>query len=76
MAPVAEFAGVNRGIIVTAFQTSVGLVNMIAPTVGALMGGLALAKVDYGYYLRKSWPLFIILAVISMAVIAVSAAIV
>ncbi len=75
MAPVAEFAGTGRDIIVTAFQSSIGLVNMIAPTVGALMGGLALAKVDYGRYLKKTWPLFIILAVISIGVIAVTAAI-
>jgi uncharacterized ion transporter superfamily protein YfcC len=75
MAPITEFAGVGRDIIVTAFQTSIGLLNMIAPTVGALMGGLALAKVSYGRYLRKSWPLFLILAVISMSVIAVAAAI-
>jgi len=74
MAPVADFAGVGRNLIVTAFQSSIGLLNMIAPTVGALMGGLALAKVSYGRYLRKSWPLFVILAVISMAVIAIAAA--
>jgi uncharacterized ion transporter superfamily protein YfcC len=75
MAPIAEFGGVGRDIIVTAFQSSIGLLNMIAPTVGALMGGLALAKVDYGHYLKKSWPLFLILAIISMGVIAVAAAI-
>jgi uncharacterized ion transporter superfamily protein YfcC len=74
MAPIADFAGVGRDVVVTAFQTSSGLLNMIAPTVGALMGGLALAKVSYGSYLRKSWPLFILLAVISMGVIAVVAA--
>ncbi len=74
MAPIADFAGVGRDLVVTAFQTSSGLVNMIAPTVGALMGGLALAKVSYGRYLRKSWPLFLILAAISMAAIAIAAA--
>jgi len=75
MAPISEFASVGRDIMVTAFQSAIGLLNMIAPTVGALMGGLALAKVSYGRYLRKSWPLFVILAVISMGVIAVAAAI-
>ena len=74
MAPLADFAGVGRDITVTAFQSSIGLLNMIAPTVGSLMGGLALAKVSYGRYLRKSWPLFIILAVISIVVIMAAAA--
>ncbi len=73
LAPLADFANVDRSLIVTAFQTSSGLVNMIAPTVGALMGGLALAKVSYGKYLRASWPLFVILAIISIAVIAAAA---
>jgi uncharacterized ion transporter superfamily protein YfcC len=73
LAPLANFAGVGPELVVTAFQTSSGLVNMIAPTVGALMGGLALAKVSYGKYLRKSWPLFLILALISTVVIAVAA---
>jgi uncharacterized ion transporter superfamily protein YfcC len=72
LAPLADFANAGREVMVTAFQTSSGLMNMIAPTVGALMGGLALARVSYGEYLRKSWPLFIILAVISIAVITVS----
>ncbi len=74
LAPLADFANIDRSLMVTAFQTSSGLINMIAPTVGALMGGLALAKVSYGKYLRVSWPLFAILAVISIAVIAVAAA--
>ncbi|MDR0591381.1 MAG: YfcC family protein [Candidatus Nomurabacteria bacterium] len=75
LAPLADFAGVGRDLVVTAFQSSVGLVNMIAPTVGSLVGGLALAKVSYGAYLKRSWPLFIILALISTAVIAVLAVI-
>ena len=73
LAPLADFAGVGRDLVVTAFQSSVGLVNMVAPTVGSLVGGLALAKVSYSAYLKKSWPLFIILAVISTVTIGVLA---
>lgn len=74
IAPLADFAGVDRSLIVTAFQTSSGVINMLAPTVGALMGGLALAKVAYSEYLKHTWKLFVILSVISIGVMTVSVA--
>lgn len=72
MAPLADFAHVDRSIVVTAFQSAEGVVNMVAPTVASLMGGLALAKVSYGLYLRRTWKFFILLSFISVAVITVA----
>ena len=57
LAPLADFAGVQRAIVVTAFQSASGLVNLITPTSAVVMGGLALAKVRYDQYLRFIAPL-------------------
>jgi len=40
-----------------------------------VMGGLAIARVPYGTYLRWVWPLMLVLAGLSIAVLAISAAI-
>lgn len=73
MAPLADFAGIDRHLIVTAFATSEGVINLIAPTVASVIGGLALAKVSYGTYLRRVWKLVLVLAIISVTVLTVSA---
>jgi uncharacterized ion transporter superfamily protein YfcC len=54
LAPLADFAGVERAMVVTAFQSASGIVNLITPTSAVVMGGLALAKVRYDQYLRSS----------------------
>ena len=73
MAPLADFAAVDRSLVVTAYQTAEGVVNMMAPTVGSLMGGLAIAKVSYALYLKRTWKFFIGLSFISIAVLVVAA---
>jgi uncharacterized ion transporter superfamily protein YfcC len=64
MAPLADFAGVDRALVVTAFQSASGLLNLINPTFAVVMGGLALGKVGYGTWLRFVWPLLIVLFLI------------
>ncbi|MFI2368014.1 YfcC family protein [Streptomyces sp. NPDC018833] len=57
LAPLADFAGVSRALVVTAYQSASGWVNLITPTSAVVMGGLALAKVRYDQYLRFMAPL-------------------
>ncbi len=64
MAPLADFAGVSRAIVVTAFQSASGWVNLFTPTSAIVMGGLTLAKVGYDRYLRFVVPLLVILFVL------------
>jgi uncharacterized ion transporter superfamily protein YfcC len=72
MAPLASFADVPAHLVVTAFQTGNGLVNLVTPTSAVVMGGLAIAKVGYGTWLKFVWPLLLLLAILSMAVLTVS----
>lgn len=67
MAPLADFAGVSRAIVVTAYQSASGWVNLFTPTSAIVMGGLTLAKVGYDRYLRFVAPLLAILFVLVCA---------
>ena len=52
MAPLASFADVPPQLVVTAYQSANGLVNLVTPTSAVVMGGLAIAKVGYGTWLK------------------------
>lgn len=67
LAPVADFAGVKRELVVTAFATASGMVNLITPTSAVVMGGLAIGRVPYERWLRFVWPLLVLLTLILMA---------
>ncbi|WP_075213955.1 YfcC family protein [Mongoliimonas terrestris] len=72
LAPVADFAGVKRELVVTAFATASGMVNLITPTSAVVMGGLAIAHVPYERWLRFVWPLLAVLTLVVMAAIALA----
>lgn len=64
MAPLADFAGVSRDLVVTAYQSASGIVNLVTPTSAVVMGGLAIAKVPYVRWLKWVMPLVGILMVL------------
>ncbi len=74
LAPLADFAGVSRALIVTAYQSASGFVNLVTPTSAVIMGGLALSKVGYDRYLRFVWPFLAIVFVVVCAFIGIAAA--
>jgi uncharacterized ion transporter superfamily protein YfcC len=69
MAPLAAFVDVPAELVVTAYQSANGLMNLFIPTSAVVMGGLAIARVPYGRYLRWVWPLLAILAVVAVVVL-------
>src|SRR6476469_8591619 len=72
MAPLATFADVPAQLVVTAYQTANGLVNLVTPTSAVVMGGLAIARVGYGPCLRFVWPVLVLLAILTIAVLTIS----
>ncbi len=74
LGPLADFAQLPRSIAVTSFQSASGLVNLITPTSAVIMGGLALSRVGYDKYLRFVLPFFGIALGISLAFVALGAA--
>lgn len=66
MAPLGDFANVSRAMVVTAFQSASGIVNIVTPTSAVVMGGLALGRVGYNKYVRFVAPLLGILFVLTI----------
>ncbi len=59
LAPLGQFAGVGGALVVTAFQSASGLVNMITPTAAVVMGALALGHVPYDKWIKYVWKLIL-----------------
>ena len=49
--------------------------NLFIPTSAVVMGGLAIARVPYGAYLRWVWPLLAGLGVLSIVGLGIGAAV-
>jgi uncharacterized ion transporter superfamily protein YfcC len=74
LAPLADFAGVDRATTITAWIMGHGLSLMFSPTSVVLVGGLAIAKVGYDKYLRFAWPLLAAMFVVCVLVVGIAAA--
>ncbi|ANW21788.1 YfcC family protein [Streptomyces clavuligerus] len=75
LAPLADFAGVSRALVVTAWQSASGWMNLWVPTTAVTIGGVTLAKVGYDRYLRFVWPLLALLAVLICGFLLLGAAV-
>ncbi len=73
VAPLGQFAGVGGELVVTAFQSASGLVNIVTPTAAVVMGGLALGNVPYDRWLKFVWKLILIFFLLTLGFLAVSA---
>jgi uncharacterized ion transporter superfamily protein YfcC len=71
MAPLADTAGIDRSLVVTAFQSASGLLNIVNPTFAVVIGGLALGRVRFDKWLRFVWPLLLILLLIYALVLSI-----
>ncbi|MFY4620233.1 YfcC family protein, partial [Escherichia coli] len=60
-------------LVVTAYQSASGVVNLITPTSAVVMGGLAIARVPWVRYLRWVAPLLLILTMLNMIVLSIAA---
>ncbi len=73
LAPLADFAGVSRAVVVTAWQAASGWMNLWVPTSAVIMGGISLARVGYDRYLRFALPLLGLLALLITGFLALGA---
>ena len=73
MAPLADFAGVGRDLVITAYQSASGLVNLITPTSAVVMGGLAIARIPYIRWIKWVAPLLGILTIFCVIMISIGA---
>ena len=71
LAPLGDFAGVDRALVITTWSAAAGWLRLVLPTNAILIAGLALAKVGFDQYLRFVAPLMGILLVVIIAVLCV-----
>ena len=69
MAPLADFAGVGRDVIITAFQSACGLVNLLTPTSAVVMGALAIGRISYDRWLKFAWKYLVMAFVLILALL-------
>jgi uncharacterized ion transporter superfamily protein YfcC len=74
LAPLGDFADVSRPLVVTAWCWGAGLARFITPTSAVVMAGIALAGVRYDRWIRFMLPLMGLLAVASIVMLAIAAA--
>ena len=76
LAPLADFAGVSRSLVITAFQSASGIVNMVTPTSAVVMGGLAIGRVPYDRWLKFVWKYLLIIFLLAGVMIVAAALII
>lgn len=69
IAPVAANLGYSTDVAAMTIVAANGLVNLITPTCGAIMGGLALAKVDYSTWFKWGIRVVACIAVVNIIVL-------
>ena len=69
IAPLAANLGYSTEVTIMTLVSANGLVNLITPTCGAIMGGLALAKVDYSTWFKWAFKVVAVIAVANMVVL-------
>jgi uncharacterized ion transporter superfamily protein YfcC len=74
LAPLADFAHVDRSLVVTTFNAIGAWLNLVLPINAILVAGLALAKVPFDRYFRFMLPLMGILLAIILAVLLIGSA--
>lgn len=72
MAPLADMVGITRQTAVLAFQLGDGISNMIFPTSGFFMAGLALAGIPWGRWIRWVFPFIVIEITIAIFALMIS----
>lgn len=70
MAPLADFAGVGRELVVIAYAAANSMLALVAPTCGLLMGVLAMTRTSYVTWMRFVGRFLLLIAAITIVVLA------
>ena len=72
MGPLAVKLGFSPEVMVMIFSSAIGVVNLFTPTSGAIMGGLALAKIEWTTWLKFALKLIVALSVVCAVILTVA----
>ena len=69
MGGLAQHLNFSVETMIMIYSAGNGLVNLFTPTSGAIMGGLALAKIEYTTWLKFGAKLFVVLGVVCLVIL-------
>lgn len=72
MGPLTVKLGFSPEVMVMIFSAAIGVVNLFTPTSGAIMGGLALAKIEWTTWLKFALKLIVALSVVCAVILTVA----
>ncbi|MGF3084358.1 YfcC family protein, partial [Streptococcus pyogenes] len=72
MAPLGQFSNVPAHLVITAFQSASGILNMISPTSAIVMGALALGRVDLGTWWKFIGKFIVMVMLVSVLLLVVA----
>lgn len=72
MAPLGQFSNVPPHLVITAFQSASGILNMISPTSAIVMGALALGRVDLGTWWKFIGKFIVMVMLVSVLLLVVA----
>ena len=72
MGPLAVKLGFSPEVMVMIFSAAIGVVNLFTPTSGAIMGGLALAKIEWTTWLKFALKLIVALSVVGAVILTIA----
>ena len=72
MGPVTDQLGFSVEVMILIFSAANGLINLFAPTAGALMGGLQTAKIEYPTYMKAALKPIIVIGIANIIIVTVA----
>ena len=72
MGPLAVKLGFSPEVMVMIFSAAIGAVNLFTPTSGAIMGGLALAKIEWTTWLKFAMKVIVVIALVSVVILTIA----
>ena len=70
--PLAVSLGFSPEVLISIFSAGSGIVNLITPTSGVIMGALAIAKVDYSTWFKFVWKVVACIVVSSAIILSIA----
>ena len=72
MGPLAAELGFAPEVRVMIFSAAIGVVNLFTPTSGAIMGGLALAKIEWTTWVKFALKLIVVLSIVCAVILTIA----
>ena len=72
MGPVTSQLGFSVEVLILIFSAANGLINLFAPTAGALMGGLQTAKIEYPTYMKFALKPIIVIGIANIIIVTIA----